>query len=66
METGKKDGRGGKREGAGRKPLDPGVKRCTISLRVNPEIKEAFEARGKGWQAEAHKALEEWLARNSG
>lgn len=33
-----------------------------ISIRLSPEVLEAFKATGKGWQTRVDNALKDWLA----
>lgn len=40
-----KNRRGGKREGSGRKPYPPGVKKVLYSMRIKPEIREYLQSR---------------------
>ena len=43
----------------GRPPMD--VTKERITIRLSPEVVEAFRATGKGWQTRMDGALKEWL-----
>ncbi len=60
----KQETRGGKRDGAGRKFIDPTQKKTSVSMSISPTVKSAFEGTGKGWQTRMNLALEDWLKTN--
>lgn len=50
--------RGGKRKGAGRKPLGAKAKSVTITLRVSEELKAALKNEAKGYGISVGELLE--------
>lgn len=47
------------RRGRPRKPRP----KVPVSIRLSPEVVEAFKAQGAGWQTRIDEALKEWLAK---
>lgn len=47
------------RRGRPRKPRP----KVPVSIRLSPEVVEAFKAEGAGWQTRIDEALKEWLAK---
>jgi uncharacterized protein (DUF4415 family) len=45
----------------GRPPID--APKVSTTIRLDPDVIEAFRAQGRGWQSRINAALREWLAR---
>lgn len=41
------------------RPVKP--EKVTVTIRLDADIKEAFQSQGKGWQTRMNQALREWL-----
>jgi uncharacterized protein (DUF4415 family) len=49
------------RRGRPRKPRP----KVPVSIRLSPEVVDAFKAEGAGWQTRIDEALKEWLAKSA-
>ncbi len=45
----------------GRPPLDPELRKRPISIRLSPDVVDAFRETGPGWQTRIDEALRDWL-----
>jgi uncharacterized protein (DUF4415 family) len=45
----------------GRPPI--GAPKVSTTIRLDPDVIEAFRAQGRGWQSRINAALREWLGR---
>jgi uncharacterized protein (DUF4415 family) len=45
----------------GRPPLDPLLRKQPVSIRLSPDVLNAFRETGPGWQTRIDEALRDWL-----